>query len=134
LLLVQALIVASASASVLHVHEYAGHDHPDHRHGPAAHTHAQSTAHDHDRDLPAGGDHGATIESAACEPGRHAVGARMAADIRLAQVDVGELPARIAVAAAATICAATALTDVRVHGPPLDDRIASRAPPLISHA
>ena len=133
LVLAQALVVSSAMASSLHVHEYLGHDHPDHQHGPANHEHdhpavAERDHHssaEHDDDHP-------TVGAESCDPGRHAVTVTMGcAEVPRVHVDIAELPGPTILASASPIRLASMLTDVRVHGPPpFDPRIPSRAPPL----
>ena len=132
LVLAQALVVSSAMASSLHVHEYLGHDHPDHHHGPATHEHEHALAErdhhstaEHDDDHP-------TVGAESCDPGRHAVAVTMGcAQVPQVHVDVAELPVPTIAAPTAPIRTTTRVTEVRVHGPPpFDPRIPSRAPPL----
>jgi len=133
--LAQALVVSSAAGSSLHVHEYLEHDHPDHHHGPATHDHEESTFVDLDHHSAAPGDHDLAVEADACDPGRHAVSVSMAcASVTQVHVDLAELPGPRIVAPTVPIQSAIAITDVRVHGPPFDARIPSRAPPVNPHA
>jgi hypothetical protein len=126
--LVQAMVMSSATGSSLHVHEYAGHDHPEHHHGPAAHEHHHSAPagehHTEDQDHPG-------LQADSCDPGRHAVAATMVcAQAPRIHVDIAELPGPAILVAAVSVRSAIALTDVRVHGPPIDRGIPARAPPL----
>jgi hypothetical protein len=128
--LVQAMVASSAMGSSLHVHEYVGHDHPEHHHGPAAHEHHHSeTADDHysgpgDRDHPG-------LQTGSCDPGRHTVAVTMVcAQALQIHVEIAKLPGPAILAPAVSVRSATALTDVRVHGPPFDVGLPSRAPPL----
>jgi len=134
--LVQALAVSTSMASSLHVHEYIGHDHPDHHHGPAAHEHNHPATvegdHHHAR---AGDEDQPAWQDDPCEPGRHAVAVRMGcACIPQAHVDLAELPGPTLAVQGTPNRSAVPITDVRVHGPPLDARIRARAPPLIPQA
>jgi hypothetical protein len=49
-------------------------------------------------------------------------------------VDIAELPGPTVLVPAAPVQPVASVTDVRVHGPPFDPRIPSRAPPLTPHA
>jgi hypothetical protein len=128
-----ALVVSSATVSSLHVHEYVGHDHPDHHHGPATHEHEHSTLayrehHTSPENAPA-------MQVESCDPGRHAVSVSLGcAYVRQVHVDLAELPGPTLAVPTAAIRSAVPFTDVRVHGPPFDARIPSRAPPLTQHA
>jgi hypothetical protein len=134
LLLAHSLVVSSATASSMHVHEYAEHDHPDHHHGPASHEHGPSARAEQDHHSPADDDHPA-LQAESCDPGRHAVSTTLGcARVPQAHLDLAELPGPTIIAPAAPIRAATAVVDVRVHGPPFDARIPARAPPLTPHA
>ena len=134
LLLAQSLVVSSAMASSMHVHEYADHDHPEHQHGPASHEHTHFAPAHEDHHSPTDDDHRA-LRADSCDPGRHAVSAT-AGCVQAPQlyIDRGELPGPTIVAPPASIRSATPVLDVRVHGPPFDPRIPARAPPLIPHA
>jgi hypothetical protein len=133
--LVQALAVSTSMASSLHVHEYVGHDHPEHHHGPAAHDHHDLAPADQDDHTDAGDEDHLAWQADPCEAGRHAVVVSMGcAWIMHGHIDLAELPGLTIVVASATIRSALPFTDVRVHGPPFDPRIPSRAPPLYLHA
>lgn len=133
--LAQALVVSAATGSSLHVHEYVGHDHPDHHHGPATHAHEHSTDHDPAHHSATESEHETTIEAERCEPGRHAVTASMVCShIPRVQVDLAELAEPTVSIPNAHVRSAVRLTDVRVHGPPLDAGIPPRAPPVSLHA
>jgi hypothetical protein len=129
--LMQALVVSTATVSSLHVHEYFGHDHPEHHHGPASHEH-------HDPDLPDSDHHVASvaegqaeIEPEPCDPGRHAVAVTLGcAHVPQIHIEIAEVAGPTVVAPIAPIGSATPITDLRVHGPPSHVRIPSRAPPL----
>ena len=130
LLLAHSLVVSSAMASSMHVHDYAAHDHPDHHHGPASHEHKHSALAEQDHHSPADDDHQA-LQAESCDPGRHVIATTLGcAQVPRAQVDLGELPGPTIIAPAAPIRSATPVVDVRVHGPPFDARIPARAPPL----
>jgi hypothetical protein len=127
------LVVSSTVASSLHVHEYVGHDHPEHHHGPAAHDHGHSTAVDGDHH-PIADDHSA-IQAESCDPGRHAVSIAVGcAYVPQVHIDLAELPRPTTEAPSSVSQSAITPRDVRVHGPPFDARIPSRAPPVIPHA
>ena len=128
--LVQAMVASSAMGSLLHVHEYVGHDHPEHHHGPAAHEHHHSASAGDHHSGPEDPDHPG-LQADSCDPGRHAVAATMvcAQALRI-HVEIAELPGPAILAPAVSVRSAIAPTDVRVHGPPFDGRIPSRAPPL----
>jgi hypothetical protein len=135
IVLAWALTVSSATTSSLHVHEYVGHDHPDHHHGPATHEHEHSERTDNDHQAVAHHDHQPSIAPESCDPGRHAVIVRLGcACVPQVHGDLAELPGPTVAAPRATIRSAIPLTDVRVHGPPFDPGIPSRAPPLTPHA
>jgi hypothetical protein len=129
--LVQALVISTAMGASLHVHEYLGHDHPEHHHGPASHEHHHSAIvdddhHDEtdDRGLPA-------LQAESCDPGQHAVAVTMGcAHVPQLYVDIAELPGPTVLVPTAPVHSVAPVTDVRVHGPPFDSRIPSRAPPL----
>jgi hypothetical protein len=128
------LAVSSTAVSSLHVHDYTDHDHPDHHHGPASHEHAHPAIADRDDHSSADEDQPA-LEVESCDPGRHAISITMGC-VHSPQVhaEVAELSAPTAKAPISATGSTTALTDVRVHGPPFDARIASRAPPVTPHA
>ena len=129
--LVQALVLSTAMGSSLHVHEYAGHDHPEHHHGPASHEHHHSTAPDGHHFGDEAPDHPG-VQAESCDPGRHAVAVTMGcAQVPRVHVQIAELPGPAIPAPTWSVRAAIPLTDVRVHGPPFDVGIPSRAPPLI---
>jgi hypothetical protein len=133
--LAQALVASSAVGSSLHVHEYLGHDHPDHHHGPAAHDHEHSTFVELDHHSAALEDHELAVRAESCDPGRHAVSVSMAcASVTQVHVDLAEQLGPRTVVPSVPIRSAIPITDVRVHGPPFDARIPSRAPPAIPHA
>ena len=128
--LVQALALSTAMASPLHVHEYAGHDHPEHHHGPASHEHHPSAVADDHHSVDEDSDHPG-VQAESCDPARHAVAVTMGcAQVPRVHLETAELPGPAILAAASSIRAAIPLTDVRVHGPPFDVGIPSRAPPL----
>jgi hypothetical protein len=134
LLLAHSLVVSSAMASSMHVHEYADHDHPEHHHGLASHEHKHAAPAEQDHHSPADDDHPA-FQAESCDPGRHAVATTLGrAQIPHAHVDLGELPGPTFIVPAAPIRSATPVVDVRVHGPPFDARVPARAPPLTPHA
>lgn len=127
-----ALVASSTTASSLHIHEYAGHDHPDHHHGPAAHEHDHSEpVHpEHHAD-----DHQPAIEAESCNPSRHAVSFSIGCIyVPQMQVVLAELPGPPVALQSGPMRSAVPITDVRVHGPPFDARIPSRAPPVIPPA
>ena len=129
LALVQALVLSTASASSLHVHEYAGHDHPEHRHGPASHEHFHSEIADYYTSADDG--RHPWVQAESCEPGQHAVAVTMGcAQVPQVQVDVAELPGPATLTLASPGRSAASVGDVRVHGPPFDPEIPARAPPL----
>ena len=133
--LAQALVASSAVSSSLHVHEYLGHDHPDHHHGPATHDHEDPTFVDLDHHSAGKEDHELAVEADSCDPGRHTVSVSMAcASVTQVHVYLAKLPSPRIVVPTAPIQSAIAITDVRVHGPPFDARIPSRAPPVNPHA
>jgi hypothetical protein len=129
LVLACAVVAASTAASSMHVHEYVGHDHPDHHHGPATHEHeraAHLTRHHDPVD-----DHHPTIDAEPCDPGRHAVSVSVGSvSVPPLHVDLAELTRPIVVAPSAPARSRTAITDVRVHGPPCNSEVSSRAPPF----
>jgi hypothetical protein len=135
LVLIQALVVSTALGASLHVHEYAGHDHPEHHHGPASHEHHQAAIADDDHHQETE-DHGLlAFHADSCDPGRHAVAVTMGcAQVPQLQIVIAELPSPTVVVPAAPVQSVAPVTDVRVHGPPFDPRIRSRAPPLPPHA
>jgi hypothetical protein len=131
--LVQALVVSTAMGSSLHVHEYLGHDHPDHHHGPASHEHHQSVAVDSDYHSSYEDSDHPGLRSQSCDPGRHAVAVTTGcAQVPQLHVDIAEMPGPTARMAGAPVQSVAPVADVRVHGPPSDLRIPSRAPPLDS--
>ena len=135
--LAQALVASSAVGTSLHVHEYLGHDHPDHHHGPAAHEHEheRETLVDMGHHSAALDDHELAVQADSCDPGRHAVSVSMAcASVAQVHVDLAELPGPRIMVPSVPIQSAIPITDVRVHGPPFDARIPSRAPPVDPHA
>ena len=134
LLLAHSLVVSSAMASSMHVHEYADHDHPEHHHGLASHEHEHPGLAEQDHHSPADDDLPA-FQAESCAPGRHAVAATLGcAQVPQAHLDLGELPGPTFIGSAAQIRSATPVVDVRVHGPPGDSRVPARAPPLTPHA
>lgn len=134
LVLANALAGSSATASLLHVHEYREHDHPEHHHGPAAHEHKRSASAEQDHHSATDDDHPA-FQAESCDPGRHAVATTLGcAQVPQPHVDMAEVPGPAIIAPAAPIRSATPVVDVRVHGPPFDARIPARAPPLTPHA
>ena len=138
-LLVTALVAAPGVLSSLHVHEYIGHDHETHHHGPASHEHGHQpsplNAPDLDH-LPVFDCHSPpTARAESCDPGRHVVAVKMTCG-QLPQLHLhfAELPGPDVVVPAAPVRPAVGVTDVRVHGPPFDPRVPSRAPPPTAHA
>ena len=109
LVLAQALVVSSAMASSLHVHEYLGHDHPDHHHGPANHKHDHPAVADRDHHSTAAHDDDhPTVGGESCDPGRHAVAVTMGcAQVPQVHVDIAELPGPTIAAPTAPIRSAT---------------------------
>jgi len=129
LALAQALVLSTASAPSLHVHEYVGHDHPEHHHGPASHEHFHSEIADHHTSADDG--RHPSVQAESCDPGQHAVAVTMGcAQLRQVHVDVAELPGPATLALASPGRSPASVSDVRVHGPPFDLGIPSRAPPL----
>jgi hypothetical protein len=75
------------------------------------------------------------MQADSCDPGRHAVGVSMGcAYVPQVHVDVAERPGPPTARPSASIRPVVPVTDVRVHGPPFDPRIPSRAPPVSAHA
>jgi hypothetical protein len=71
------------------------------------------------------------LQADSCGPGQHAVAVTMGcAQVPQLHVDIAELPGPSVLVPAAPVHSGVAVTDVRVHGPPFDPRIPSRAPPL----
>ena len=129
--LVQALVVSTAMGASLHVHEYLGHDHPEHHHGPASHEHHHSTLAEQDHDSVAEDHDPPALQADSCDPGRHAVAVTMGCgQVPQVHVDVAELPGPTIIDLVAPLDSVATVTDVRVHGPPFDFRVPSRAPPL----
>ncbi len=143
--LVPALVVSTAAAASLHVHEYVGHDHPEHHHGPASHEHHPSAIADHGHDAAEEGHHRPVVEadfpvlesdfpvleSESCDPGGHRSTVSMGcASVPRVHVDVAELPGPAMLDPAAPIGSAASVTDLRAHGPPSGLHVPSRAPPL----
>ena len=132
LVLAHALVASSAMGSSLHVHEYVGHDHPDHHHGPASHEHHHAALADQWHHAPEVDEDHPALRAEPCDPGRHAVAVTMGcAHVPQMHVDLADVPGPAIVVPPAPIRSATPVTDVRVHGPPFDLGIPSRAPPLI---
>jgi len=119
-----ALLSTTSRAADLHVHDYADHDHPEHHHGRAAHEHHAVASHD--------ADEGVHVES--CNPGQHAISLVIAcaAPSQTPVVDA-EFVAPAAAAPELERRQPIHVTDVRVHGPPLDTQTSPRAPPPITH-
>lgn len=137
--LVAALVAAPGVVSSLHVHEYTGHDHPTHHHGPASHEHGPHhsplTEPDHDHDATFDSHGTAAVSAESCDPGRHAVAVKMGcAQPPQLHLDLAERPGPTIAVPTIALRSAVGITDVRVHGPPFDPRIPSRAPPLTPHA
>ena len=133
--LVQALVISTAAGMALHVHEYPGHDHPEHHHGPASHEHHHAPVADDDHHDEAEDHRLPALQAGSCDPGQHAVAVTMGyGKVPPLHVDIAELPLPTVLVPAAPIQCVTRVTDVRVHGPPFDPRIPSRAPPLTPHA
>ena len=134
LVLANALAASSATAALLHVHEYSGHDHPEHHHGLAAHSHRPPVLTEH-HGADEGEEHHPAVRVDSCDPGQHAVAVTMGcAQVPRVHVDVAELAAPTLFASTAPLRSTAPITDVRVHGPPCDFRFPSRAPPLTSLA
>ena len=134
-LLAGALVAAPGALSSLHVHEYAGHDHPTHHHGPASHEHGDHTSPldqpDPDHDITPDRQEAPTARVESCDPGGHAVAVKMgSAQLPHLHFDFAEGAGPTRVAPPAPLQTPVGITDVRVHGPPFDPRIPSRAPPL----
>jgi hypothetical protein len=129
-------MAAPAAAASLHVHDYADHDHPQHHHGPASHEHehgrhdespASSSMHTRglERHEPAGN----LLES--CDPGRHTIAVKMScAPSPQLHLGLAELSGSVSIPLPAPARVMRSFRDIRVHGPPFDPRIPSRAPPL----
>jgi hypothetical protein len=140
LVLVLTVTALPAVLSSLHVHEYSGHDHPSHHHGPAAHHHERAAnigrehaepepGHDHDSVIVHAEDITATIES--CDPGQHSITVGIGIiQVRSAHVDLAHIAGPTLFAPPVSVGATVLRTDVRVHGPPFDAQIPSRAPPV----
>lgn len=143
LVLVHTVAAMPAALSSLHVHEYSGHDHPSHHHGPAVHQHerAADLGHEHSGAEYGHGDDSAiahtesataTIEP--CDPGRHSISVGIGIiQVRSVHVDLAQFASPTLFALPVSIHAIGPRTDVRVHGPPFDVQIPSRAPPVIPH-
>ena len=133
--IVQALVVSTAAGVSLHVHEYLGHDHPEHHHGPASHDHHHTAIADNDHGDETE-DHSLTaFQADSCDPGQHAVAVTMGyAQVPQLYVDIAEQTGPTGGVPAEPVESVAPVTDVRVHGPPFDPRIPSRAPPLTPHA
>ena len=122
LVLVQGLAASAAVLPSLHVHEYDDHDHPAHHHAPAAHEHEHhgTAALEHPTPI---------VES--CDPGQHAVAIALGCvQVRSFHVDLAEVVGPTLGAPPITVRHVAALTDIRVHGPPVCAQVPSRAPPL----
>ena len=133
LVALQSLLVSSPAGSSLHVHEYVGHDHPDHHHGAATHDHAHSAVADTHHDSIVEEHHAPAVGPDSCDPGRHAVTIAMrCACVLQVHLDMAELHGPTIAFEAGPLRSAAPLTDVRVHGPPFDIRIPSRAPPHVT--
>ena len=129
--LMQALVVSTATVSSLHVHEYFGHDHPEHHHGLASHEHDDTELPDLDHHVGSVDEDQEEIEAGPCDPGRHAFAVTLGcAHVPLVHIEFAEGAGPTVVAPIAPIGSATPITDIRVHGPPSNVRIPSRAPPL----
>jgi hypothetical protein len=138
-LLVAALVAAPGVLSSLHVHEYTDHDHETHHHGPASHEHGHEpsplNAPDLDHLPVFDGHSAATARAESCDPGRHVVAVKMSCgQLPRLHLHFAELPGPDVAVPAAPVRSAVGMTDVRVHGPPFDPRVPSRAPPLTAHA
>lgn len=120
-----ALVVASATgqSSALHVHAAADQLAAEHHHGLAAHEHQRaSTLHDVDDTVP-------HVEAE--DTDLHIVSVAMGM-AQVSPIDAIDVPCDLTCAFEPPASAGVLqpLTDVRVHGPPLFDRSAPRAPPL----
>jgi len=116
------LAVASSGLQPgLHVHAYTDHDHPEHHHGPAVHDHDEIEQHDEAGD----------VRLDECDPAQHVLtlAALCVAAPELSLFDDALKPSAIRAPRLSSLVASH-LTDVRVHGPPLDARLAPRAPPV----
>ena len=130
-MLAAALVAAPAAVTSLHVHEYVEHDHVEHHHGPASHEHQHArrpAVHELDHPAPPVGDGELALES--CDPGHHAIAIGMTcAQPPQSDLSLADLDGPVEMAPSVRHRSATGVTDVRVHGPPFDPRIPSRAPP-----
>jgi hypothetical protein len=125
----------SAMSSSMHVHDYAEHDHEEHHHGPAAHSHDQPALAIPDHHWRAADDDHPTLQAGSCDPGHHVISITVG-NVRVPEthVDLTDVPTSTIVAPAVPLRSAAPVVDVRVHGPPFDPRIPSRAPPLSPYA
>ena len=135
-LLVAALVTAPGVASSLHTHEYIGHDHPTHHHGPTSHDHDEqhSEATELEPDHLAEPErHGApAVDGESCDPGRHVVGVKKAcAQTPQLHLNFAELPGPSIIVPMVPLQPPVGVTDVRVHGPPANPGIPTRAPPTL---
>ena len=128
-----AMLSASGSAALQHVHAYLDHDHPDHLHGPASHGHS-AVGHSHAQDSHAEDAHtpGEVAQFEGCDPGEHAVS--VVSSYVAPQPEHPPVPT----AADAVIVAPpertgryVAACDVRVHSPPRLTDAPLRAPPVV---
>ena len=133
--LMQAMVVSTVTASSLHVHEYLGHDHLEHHHGPASHEHHHFALAEANHHLEGVNEDHPAIEAEPCDPGRHAVAVTLGCThVPQVHIEIAEFAGPTVIAPTAPIRPATPITDVRVHGPPRDVHLPSRAPPLINLA
>jgi hypothetical protein len=116
-----ALVLANGVIPTLHTHVYTDHDHPEHHHGLAIHEHHQPAPHPDDE--------GPSLEP--CDPSQHAasfvIGGGPGPQVH---VNHAECPSRNVYERPGLSRSIRAVTDVRVHGPPLRTQHPSRAPPL----
>ena len=144
LVLVQTVAAMPAVLATLHVHEYSSHDHPSHHHGPAVHEHERaadighdhpSAEHGHEHDSTIAHNESTTAALEPCDPGRHSISVGIGIlQVRSLHIDLAEIAGPTVFAPPVPIRATVARRDVRVHGPPCDLQIPSRAPPVIPHA
>jgi hypothetical protein len=119
-----ALLAASGSLPLLHIHVYAEHDHPSHHHGPAFHTHGHAT-NDHHRpgDPP-------VARFAPCEADAHVLSLTAVAATPIPQsVEVEAAPLAPFVLTPVPAPPLQARDEVRAHSPPGLTDSPLRAPP-----
>lgn len=124
--------VASGPVSMLHVHDYVGHDHAEHKHGPAAHSHGQA---EHGRHLDGGPSTTAGHRVESCDPGEHVVAVVFTCVTPIAhQALPADMTAVVRVTPPAVTPCRRALSDARAHSPPRLTDTPLRAPPVVHAA